>query len=57
MAWTKRSDWGKLQDELDGENSDAGTDVLDSEYADLIRRYRRDLARTGEPGPGPEPAK
>jgi hypothetical protein len=53
----KRSDWGKLQDELDGENSDAGKDVLDSEYADLIRRYRRDLARTGEPAPGPAPAK
>jgi hypothetical protein len=53
----KRSDWGKLQDELDGENSDAGKDVLDSEYADLIRRYRRDLARTREPAPGPAPAK
>ena len=53
----KRRVWGKLQDELDGENSDAGKDVLDSEYADLIRRYRRDLARTGEPAPGPAPAK
>ena len=53
----KRRDWGKLQDELDGENSDAGKDVLDSEYADLIRRYRRDLARTGEPTPAPAPKK
>ena len=53
----KRRDWGKLQDELDGENSDAGKDVLDSEYADLIRRYRRDLARTGEPTPAPEQKK
>ena len=53
----KRRSWGKLQDELDGENSDAGKDVLDSEYADLIRRYRRDLARTGEPTPAPVPKK
>ena len=49
----KRRVWGKLQDELDGENSDAGKDALDSEYADLIRRYRRDLARTGDPAPAP----
>ena len=53
----KRGDWGKLQDELDGENSDAGKEVLDSEYADLIRRYRRDLARTGQPAPAPEQKK
>ena len=53
----KRRVWGKLQDELDGENSDAGKDVLDTEYADLIRRYRRDLARTGEPTPAPTPKK
>lgn len=53
----KRRAWGKLQDELDGENSDAGKDVLDSEYAELIRRYRRDLARTGEPAAVPAPAK
>ena len=52
----RRGDWGKLHDELEGENSDAGKDVLDSEYADLIRRYRRDLARTGEPTPNPAPA-
>ena len=52
----KRRVWGKLQDELDGENSDAGKNILDSEYADLIRRYRRDLARTGEPKPAPEQA-
>lgn len=51
----KRRFWGKLQDELDGENSDAGKDVVDGEYADLIRRYRRDLARTGEPAPAPAP--
>ncbi len=53
----KRRAWGKLQDELDGENNDAGKDVLDSEYADLIRRYRRDLARTGESTPAPAPKK
>ncbi|MFO1001195.1 MAG: hypothetical protein U0936_12695 [Planctomycetaceae bacterium] len=53
----KPRDWGKLQDELEGANSDAGKDVLDSEYADLIRRYRRDLARTGEPTPAPEQKK
>lgn len=52
----KRSNWGKLQDELDGKNSDAGKEVLDNEYADLIRRYRRDLARTGESTPTPAPA-
>jgi hypothetical protein len=52
----KRRAWGKIQDELEGENSDAGKDVLDSEYADLIRRYRRHLARTGEPAPAPAPA-
>lgn len=53
----KRRAWGKIQDELEGENSDAGKDILDSEYADLIRRYRRDLARTGESAPAPqEPA-
>lgn len=51
----RRRAWGKLQDELGGENSDAGKDVLDGEYADLIRRYRRDLANTGDPVQGSAP--
>ena len=39
--------WGQLQDELDNDVSDAAKEVLDSEYSELIRRYRRDLARSG----------
>jgi hypothetical protein len=37
--------WGALQDKLDDDIQDAGRESLDSEYAELIRRYRRDLAR------------
>ena len=38
--------WGQLQDELDSNIGDAGKEVLDNEYSELIRRYRRDLARS-----------
>ena len=40
--------WGRLQDDLDADVSDAGKEVLDNEYAELIRRYRHDLARSGQ---------
>ena len=40
--------WGRLQDNLDADISDAGKEVMDNEYSELIRRYRRDLARTGQ---------
>ena len=40
--------WGRLQDDLDADVSDAGKEVMDNEYSELIRRYRRDLARTGQ---------
>ena len=40
--------WGRLQDNLDADVSDAGKEVMDHEYSELIRRYRRDLARTGQ---------
>ncbi len=40
--------WGKLQDELNADVGDAGKDVVDNEYSELIRRYRRDLARSGD---------
>lgn len=40
--------WGRLQDDLDADVSDAGKEVMDQEYSELIRRYRRDLARTGQ---------
>jgi len=45
-----------LNDDLDADVSDAGKEVLDNEYSELIRRYRRDLARAGqksEKKPGP----
>ena len=38
-------DWGQLQDELTGEMKNNGPELIDSEYSDLIRRYRRELAR------------
>ena len=44
----KARGWGKLNDDLDADVSDAGKEVLDKEYSELIRRYRRDLARTGQ---------
>ncbi|MCA9010455.1 MAG: hypothetical protein KDB01_11945 [Planctomycetaceae bacterium] len=40
--------WGGLHDALDADVSDAGKEVLDSEYSELIQRYRRDLARSGQ---------
>jgi hypothetical protein len=40
--------WGRLQDDLDADVSDAGKEVMDKEYSELIRRYRRDLARNGQ---------
>lgn len=40
--------WGQLQDELDSNIGDAGKEVLDNEYSELIRRYRRDLARSAD---------
>jgi hypothetical protein len=43
--------WGQLQDELGSNVGDGSREVLDSEYSELIRRYRRDLARTAEPKP------
>lgn len=44
----KSRGWGKLNDDLDADVSDAGKEVLDNEYSELIRRYRRDLARAGQ---------
>jgi len=38
-------DWGQLQDELEGELRNDGAEIIDSEYSNLIRRYRRELAR------------
>lgn len=40
--------WGKLQDELSPDVGDGGRDVLDREYSELIRRYRRDLSRSSQ---------
>ena len=40
--------WGRLQDNLDADVSDAGKEVMDNDYSELIRRYRRDLARAGQ---------
>ncbi|MBC7964356.1 MAG: hypothetical protein H7Z17_00405 [Fuerstia sp.] len=40
--------WGRVQDDLDADVSDAGKEVMDNEYSELIRRYRRDLARNGQ---------
>jgi hypothetical protein len=40
--------WGGLNDALDDDVSDAGKEVLDTEYSELIQRYRRDLARSGQ---------
>ena len=40
--------WGQLQDELDADVSDAAREIMDNEYSELIRRYRRDLARAGQ---------
>lgn len=41
-------DGGGLNDALDDDVSDAGKEVLDTEYSELIQRYRRDLARSGQ---------
>lgn len=38
--------WGQLQDELGNDVGESAKEVVDSEYAELIRRYRRDLARS-----------
>lgn len=46
--------WGQLQDELGNQVGDGGKEVLDSEYSELIRRYRRDLARRASPA-SPKP--
>jgi hypothetical protein len=40
--------WGQLHDDLGPDVSDAGKEVMDNEYSELIRRYRRDLARSGQ---------
>lgn len=54
----KARGWGKLNDDLDADVSDAGKEVLDNEYSELIRRYRRDLARAGQKSEKkPEPDK
>ncbi|MEN9556633.1 MAG: hypothetical protein RLZZ232_2919 [Planctomycetota bacterium] len=42
----QRRQWGQLQDQLDNDVQDGGREVLDQEYSEMIRRYRRDLART-----------
>jgi|GEM_PF-365204 len=47
--------WGQLQDELDGNIGDAGKEVLDNEYSELIRRYRRDLARSTDKNAATKP--
>ncbi len=39
-----RGDWGRLQDQLDDRIEDTGREILDREYSELIRRYRRNLA-------------
>ena len=43
----QRRMWGQLQDELGNDIGDGAKEVVDSEYSELIRRYRRDLARSG----------
>ncbi len=61
QARSRRRDWGKLQDELQEEIQDGAKDVMDSEYSDLIRNYRKALARDGvqdeRPGTATEPAR
>jgi hypothetical protein len=47
----RRRAWGQLQDQLDSDVQDAGREVLDSEYSGMIRRYRRDLARSRSQSP------
>ena len=47
----RRRQWGQLQDQLDNDVQDGGRDVLDSEYSEMIRRYRRDLARNRNQSP------
>jgi hypothetical protein len=44
----KSRQWGQLQDDLNSDIGDAGKEVLDNEYSELIRRYRRDLARSAD---------
>ncbi|MGB0738644.1 MAG: hypothetical protein ACPGXX_01145, partial [Planctomycetaceae bacterium] len=39
-----RGNWGQLQDQLGDDVRDAGREVLDTEYSELIRRYRKNLA-------------
>ncbi|MBL8820525.1 MAG: hypothetical protein JNL58_31165 [Planctomyces sp.] len=43
-------DWGKLQDQLTEEIQEGAKDVVDSEYSELIRSYRRELARSVSEG-------
>lgn len=45
---SNRRQWGQLQDGLDADVRDGAKEILDSEYSELIRRYRRDLARQGQ---------
>lgn len=47
----RRRQWGQLQDQLDNDVQDGGREVLDSEYSEMIRRYRRDLARNRNQSP------
>jgi hypothetical protein len=47
----RRRTWGQLQDQLDNDVQDTGREVLDSEYSGMIRRYRRDLARSRSQAP------
>jgi len=44
----QRRQWGGLNDGLDADVSDSGKESLDKEYSELIRRYRRELARAGQ---------
>ncbi len=58
-ATTRRSrarNWGRLQDELDPDVKDAGREVMDSEYSEIIRRYRRDLAKAAAANSETKPA-
>ena len=44
----QRRQWGGLNDGLDANVSDSGKESLDKEYSELIRHYRRELARAGQ---------
>lgn len=47
----QRRQWGQLQDELQNDVKDGGKEVLDSEYSEMIRSYRRNLARSRSASP------